>query len=145
MKKTICGFLFLCTNFIFSQEIGIRMGNFDNSKVAIDGIVNFSDATRLHGDVTIGNGIGAHLLYDFKVATIDKKNYFQYYLGTGIGTFIGEPFVIGVNGEAGIEVVFKDIPVTLGVDWRPQLNILAKTTLVTDQIGLNLRYRINEL
>ncbi|MGY6648548.1 hypothetical protein [Wenyingzhuangia sp. IMCC45574] len=128
----------------FSQEIGIRFGEFTNSNVAIDGIVNFDDNSRLHGDITFGNGIGANLLYDFKVDAIDKTD-FQYYFGLGLGTFIGDPFVLGINGETGVEYLFKKTPITLGVDWRPQLNIIAKTELKILQFGVNIRYRINEL
>lgn len=129
-----------------AQEIGIRLGSFINSNIAIDGIVNFDDATRLHGDITFGKGIGANLLYDFKVSETHLNNLkLQYYYGAGLSTFIGSPFVLGVNAETGIEYLFKKTPITLGLDWRPQLNIISKTSLELFQFGLNLRYRINEL
>lgn len=136
--------LFISTSTIFSQEIGLRVGEFTYSNIAIDGIVNFNDNTRLHGDITFGNGIGANLLYDFKIEKIEQSD-FQYYIGTGISTFVGDPFVLGINGEAGIEYIVKSTPITIGVDWRPQLNIISKTTLKILQFGINIRYRINEI
>ncbi len=146
MKKAIIILILIATAQLSAQEIGIRLGSFGDNHVAIDGIVNFDDDTRLHGDITFGNGIGANLLYDFKIEQINiDKLRFQYYLGTGISTFVGSPFILGVNGETGIEYLFKQTPITVGIDWRPQLNIISKTSLEFLQFGLNIRYRINEL
>lgn len=145
MKTPIFTALFLIlSSALFSQEIGIRVGDFTYSSVAIDGIVDFNDSTRLHGDITFGDGIGANLLYDFTVSNLDNSD-FQYYFGTGLSTFVGDPFILGVNGEAGIEYLVKNIPVTIGVDWRPQLNVITKTSLEILQFGINIRYRINEI
>lgn len=146
MKKILVLLLFISTLQINAQEIGIRLGNFHKGSIAIDGIVNFDDQTRLHGDITFGNGIGANLLYDFKIDNLNLASLdFQYYFGTGVSTFIGSPFILGVNGEAGIEYLFKQTPITIGIDWRPQLNIISKTSLEMLQFGVNIRYRINEL
>lgn len=146
MKKITLLLFFVLSTQLFAQEIGIRLGSFSNSNVAIDGIVNFDDHTRVHGDITFGNGIGANLLYDFKVKPLNKSNpNFQYYLGAGVGAFIGDPFILGINGETGIEYLFKKTPITLGLDWRPQLNIITKTSLEILGFGFNIRYRINEL
>ena len=145
--KNICKLLFfVLSTQMFAQEIGIRLGNFGDNNVAIDGIVNFDDLTRLHGDITFGNGIGANLLYDFKVKPFEENNpNFQYYFGAGIGTFIGDPFILGVNGETGIEYLLRSTPITFGLDWRPQLNIITQTSIDTLRFGFNIRYRINEL
>lgn len=144
MRNLIFIFLLITSHSnIFSQEIGIRLGEFSQSNIAIDGIVNFNDDTRLHGDITFGNGVGANLLYDFTVKNIEQTD-FQYYLGTGISTFIGDPFILGINGEAGIEYMFQQTPFTIGVDWRPQLEIISNTSLKIFQFGINIRYRINE-
>ncbi|NIJ44597.1 hypothetical protein FHR24_001036 [Wenyingzhuangia heitensis] len=146
MKKITAILLFIIATTASAQEIGIRLGSFGDNSVAIDGIVNFEDHTRLHGDITFGEGIGANLLYDFKIDDIKLANLnFQYYFGTGLSTFVGDPFILGVNGEAGIEYLFKKAPITLGLDWRPQVNIITKTSLEILQFGFNIRYRINEL
>ncbi|WP_010135217.1 hypothetical protein [Ochrovirga pacifica] len=144
MKKTFFIILIACSLHIHAQEIGIRLGEFTYSNVAIDGIVNFDDHTRLHGDIAFGEGIGANLLYDFTVERFNNPN-FQYYIGTGLSAFLGDPFVLGVSGETGIEYLFKKTPITLGVDWRPQLNIISRTSLKLLQFGINIRYRINEI
>lgn len=145
MKTLLFPFLlFIFATNSFSQEIGIRLGEFTYSNIAIDGIVNFNDNTRLHGDITFGNGIGANLLYDFSIKNIEQTD-FQYYLGTGITTFVGDPFILGVVGEAGIEYMLKNTPITIGIDWRPQLNVINKTALKILQFGINVRYRINEI
>ncbi len=145
MKQLLFILLCLITK-VNAQEIGIRLGNFNDAHVAIDGIVNFEDGTRLHGDISFGQGIGANLLYNFKIDefAVDNLN-FQYYLGAGIATFVGDPFVLGANGEIGIEYLFKNTPITIGIDWRPQLNVITRTSLEILQLGINIRYRINEL
>lgn len=146
MKKVLLILVIFISTQINAQEIGIRLGSFGDNNVAIDGIVNFDDNTRLHGDITFGKGIGANLLYDFKIDNINIDKFkLQYYLGTGLSTFVGDPFILGVNGEAGIEYLFNKTPITVGIDWRPQLNIISKTSLDILQFGLNIRYRINEL
>lgn len=146
MKKITILLFFVISTRLFAQEIGIRLGSFGDNNVAVDGIVNFDDHTRVHGDITFGNGIGANLLYDFKVKPFKESNTsLQYYFGVGLGTFIGDPFILGVNGETGIEYLFKKAPITLGLDWRPQLNIITKTSLEVLSFGFNIRYRINEL
>lgn len=145
MKKTVQVLLFIISSHLYSQEIGLRFGQFSNSNIAIDGIVNFDDSTRLHGDITFGNGIGANLLYDFKVKPLGNIAHFQYYFGAGVGTFIGDTFLLGINGEIGLEYLVKKTPITIGLDWRPQLNIITTTNLNIDSFGLNIRYRINEL
>ena len=145
--RCVCKLLFvLFSAQMFAQEIGVRLESFGGNSVAIDGIVNFEDLTRLHGDITFGNGIGANLFYDFKVKPFEENNpNFQYYFGVGIGTFIGDPFILGVNGETGIEYLLKSTPITFGLDWRPQLNIITKTSIDILRFGFNIRYRINEL
>lgn len=146
MKKIFILLLLVFSSSLFAQEIGIRLGSFGDNNVAIDGVVNFEDHTRLHGDITFGNGIGANLLYDFKVNPFSQsKQNLHYYFGLGVSTFIGDPFILGVNGETGIEYLFKKTPITLGLDWRPQLNIITKTSLEILSFGFNIRYRINEL
>ncbi|MGY5352741.1 hypothetical protein ACXGQW_09305 [Wenyingzhuangia sp. IMCC45533] len=146
MKKLLLAGVLFITYSINAQEIGIRLGDFGYSNVAIDGIVNFDDTTRLHGDVNFGNGIGANLLYDFKVNRLNvEKTAFQYYFGVGLSTFIGSPFVLGVNGEAGVEYLLQSTPITFGIDVRPQLNIISNTSLKVARFGFNIRYRINEI
>lgn len=146
MKKALTLLLFLVITKINAQEIGIRFGNFKNKGIAIDGIVSFEDATRLHGDITFANDIGANLLYDFKVNHIDLGNLkLQYYIGTGIHSYLSDDFTLGINGETGIEYLFKQTPITVGLDWRPQLDIITNTSLDIFKFGLNIRYRINEL
>jgi len=145
MKKIVL-LLFLITLQINAQEIGLKLGNFANNNISIDGTLNFNDATRLHGDITFGNGVETNLVYDFKIHKLEIQNSkLQYYIGTGIHTYLSNEFLLGINGEAGIEYLFKQTPITIGIDWRPQLNIITKTSIDIFEFGFNIRYRINEL
>ncbi|MDC1517530.1 hypothetical protein N8385_07380 [Cyclobacteriaceae bacterium] len=45
--------------------------------------------------------------------------------------------------EVGWAYQFKNVPMTLAMDWRPAVQILSTTKLNLQGIGLNLRYIIS--
>jgi hypothetical protein len=50
--------------------------------------------------------------------------------------------VIGVDGVVGMEYTFVDIPLNLGVDWKPALNLLGHSGLWADNFAISVRYTI---
>jgi hypothetical protein len=44
---------------------------------------------------------------------------FNWYVGVGPSTYIGDNFDLGVSGEIGLEYLFASVPIALGIDWRP--------------------------
>jgi len=65
---------------------------------------------------------------------------FNWYVGAGPYTFIGSDFKLGAVGEVGLEYHFKGVPLAIGADWRPYLQIIDNTSFGADSFGLNVRF-----
>jgi hypothetical protein len=141
MKKLIVAFTLFCSSqFVHSQEIGIRFGDVTGNDVAVDGVFSSGKFSRIHADVSFGNGgVGADALWDFIYKPIDGDNL-KWYLGAGPSVFIGNDFLLGASGEVGLEYRFEEVPIALGLDWRPTLWIVEQTDFHAGGFGLNVRY-----
>ena len=140
------GILFLISfvffsNVINSQEAGLRFGEMAGNNIAIDGVYNFKDS-RIHGDISFGEGVGIDVVYDFVLNPITGVDNLYYYLGIGITTLIQSDYELGGVGEVGIEYRFPNIPLTLSLDYRPAIIVIEKSDFHWNGFGLNLRYVI---
>lgn len=122
-----------------AQELGIRFGNVTGGNVAIDGIFSMGEFSRIHADVSFGNGVGIDVLWDFLYRPLPGEA-FNWYVGAGPYTFIGSNFELGVVGEIGLEYHFNEVPLAIGIDWRPYLRIIDNTDFGAEGVGLNVRY-----
>ena len=68
---------------------------------------------------------------------------FNYYLGFGPSLFLGDPFRLGAAGEIGAEYAFADVPIVIGLDWRPYFILVEDTNFDAGGFGLNIRWRFN--
>lgn len=125
---------------VYSQELGIRFGNAlgNSSSAAVDAVFSSGKYSRLHADVSFGNGVGVELLYDFLYRPLGDSPI-NWYVGVGPSLFLGSPFQLGAAGEIGLEFRFKDVPLAIGLDWRPTFIIIENTNFVSG-FGLNVRY-----
>lgn len=123
-----------------AQELGIRFGDAmaNKSSVAIDGVFALGKFSRIHGDISFGNGVGVELLWDFLYRPIEKSPI-NWYVGVGPSMYMGTPFALGAAGELGVEYRFKDAPIAIGLDYRPTL-VLIETTTFVNAFGFNVRY-----
>ena len=105
MKKSFRHFLAVITLVIAgalvtnAQEVGIRFGG-TNSRggAAIDGVFSAGQFSRIHADLGIyKGGIGIDALWDFLYKPLGDEA-FNWYLGVGPSTFLGEDFWLGVTG-----------------------------------------------
>lgn len=122
-----------------AQELGIRFGSITGGNVAIDGIFSMGEFSRIHADVSFGNGVGIDVLWDFLYRPLPGEA-FNWYVGAGPYTFIGSNFELGVVGEIGLEYHFNEVPLAIGIDWRPYLRIIDNTDFGAEGVGLNVRY-----
>lgn len=124
-----------------AQEVGVRFGNFSGNNVAIDGIFSLGEFSRIHADVTFGgNGVGIDALYDFLYKPLGNAEGFNWYTGVGVASYLGDPFLLGIAGEVGIEYHFAGVPIALGLDWRPTFMIIENTDFNADSFGFNARF-----
>ena len=121
------------------QELGIRFGDAIGGNAAVDGLVSISKYSRVHVNVSFGNGIGADALYDFMFRPFGDGTLYWY---TGIGPSVrfDDPFLLGVAGELGLSYMFKNVPISISGDWRPTFMIIENTNFEAGWFGVNVRY-----
>jgi hypothetical protein len=125
-----------------AQEIGIRFGDFYGNNVAIDGIFALGEFSRVHADVSFGgNGLGIDALWNPIYDDIPDTDL-QWYAGFGPALYLGDDFRFGAAGEVGAEYAFADVPITIGLDFRPYLFLIEETEFRAG-FGLNVRWRLN--
>ena len=142
MKKLIIGLLLASTMSLSAQELGIRFGNFTNNNVAIDGVFELGQFSRVHANVSFGDGVGIDALWDFLYKPLDGESLY-WYAGFGPSIYFGDDFFLGVSGEIGLEYAFNEVPIVIGLDYRPTFWIVEETSFSADGFGLNVRYRFN--
>ena len=140
MKKLILVLFItaMLTGLATAQEVGIRFGDIVGNNVAVDGVFDFK-GKRIHADVSFGDGVGIEALYDFMVKPLEGEAFY-YYVGAGAFTWLGDPFALGVLGELGLEYRFNNVPIALGLDWRPSFRIINDTKFHFDRFGFNVRW-----
>lgn len=134
--------LFFCTITSQAQELGLRFGHINGNNVALDGIFSTGKFSRIHGNVSFGqNGLGLDALWNPVYDDIPGTD-FKWYAGFGPSVYLSDNFRLGAAGEVGIEYAFKEVPITLGLDFRPYL-FLVQVTEFRAGFGFNARWRLN--
>ncbi|MBL8002106.1 MAG: hypothetical protein JNL05_09110 [Flavobacteriales bacterium] len=122
-----------------AQELGIRVGDVVGNTVAIDGMMSLGEFSRVHADVSFGDGLGVEALYDFLYKPLGAEA-FNWYVGVGPSMLIDDPFYLGISGEVGLDYHFNGVPLSLSLDWRPTFWLIEETDLSGRGFGLNVRY-----
>ncbi|MGD9346775.1 MAG: outer membrane insertion C- signal [Candidatus Aminicenantes bacterium] len=140
MKKLFATLFIVClfAGSVYSQEIGVRFGDIVGNNVAVDFVFG-SKGTRIHADVSFGDGVGIEALADLVVRPLSGEAFY-YYLGFGAFSWIGDPFRLGISGELGLEYRFNSVPIAIGLDWRPSLRLISETKFFADRFGFNIRF-----
>lgn len=139
----VVGLALISTFELQAQELGLRFGNVNGNNVALDGVFSLGDFSRVHADVSFGNGgLGIDALWNPIYDNISDSD-FKWYAGFGPSLFLADDFKFGVAGEIGVEYPFTDVPITIGLDWRPYFILVEKTTFDAGGFGLNIRWRFN--
>ncbi|KPK86165.1 MAG: hypothetical protein AMS27_05715 [Bacteroides sp. SM23_62_1] len=110
------------------------------SRGAIEGIVSFRH-----------KGIMGSLLYEYHFEVFDTEGMYLY-CGGGMHAGMlnsdevpwetdhtGKKPYAGLDGIIGLEYAFSDIPVSVGLDWKPGFNIISDFNLIIDDIALSVR------
>jgi hypothetical protein len=155
MKKLIAAIVFfvlICTAVSgqdYKTGIGIRLGSsngitlkhFIAPNIAMEGLF-----TVRYGGYNITG------LYEIHAEPFSISNlYFYYGFGGHLGswhTYHSKPWwddseyhsVIGIDGIAGFEYNFGNIPLNLSLDLKPAINIIGYPTFWLDEFSLSIRY-----
>jgi hypothetical protein len=144
-------FLFTSVNLAQAQDyingIGLRGGlpygitfkHFISETDAFEGILS-----------TRWGGFRITALYEIHRPTKQYQNL-KWYLGIGShlgywdnrSPFVNDPdnqVILGIDGIIGMEYTFDEIPLNLGIDWIPSLNLIGDTSWGKLLIGVSARY-----
>ena len=125
-----------------AQELGLRFGQINGNDVALDAIFSTGEFSRVHGNLSFGqNGLGLDALWNPIYDDIPDTD-FKWYAGFGPSVYLSDNFRLGAAGEVGVEYAFPEVPITLGLDFRPYL-FLVEVTEFRAGFGFNARWRLN--
>jgi hypothetical protein len=151
-KFILTALIFVSVTVIASSQdyktgLGLRLGSgsgftvkhFINQKASIEGLL----LTRWHGFDITG-------LYEIHNRAFDTDLLNWYYgFGAHIGFFDGKYVewgtpgsnynVLGLDGIIGLEYTFAEVPINLGLDLKPALNLVGYTGFWAD-VALSVRY-----
>jgi hypothetical protein len=124
-----------------AQEVGVRFGGTNGAGgAAIDAVFSAGEFSRIHADLGFyRGGVGIDALWDFIYKPLSGEA-FNWYLGAGPSTYIGDDFWLGLSAEIGLEYRFSGVPIAIGADWRPTLWVVEETEFGADSFGLNVRF-----
>jgi len=120
---------------------GLTVKHFIGETIAIEGIF----ASRWGGFNITG-------LYEIhKASAFDVEHLNWYYgLGAHVGFWSGKDVgwaddeddytVIGIDGIIGIEYNFQELPINIGLDWKPAFNLSGNTEFWGDGGALSIRF-----
>lgn len=119
---------------------GLTVKHFVSSDAAVEGILS-----------TRWGGFNVTILYEMHKIAFDTPGLYWFYgFGGHIGFWDGNnnPWfndndnytVFGIDGIIGMEYVFEDIPFTIGLDWKPAINLAGNSNFLADGGALSLRY-----
>jgi hypothetical protein len=128
----------LITTMASAQEVGVRWGDVTGGDVAVDAVFSMGNLSRIHADISFGNGVGVDLLWDFIYKPLGGEAL-NWYAGVGPYAVFDDPFTLGIVGELGLEYRFN-FPVSVSADWRPSFRIIDDTDFHAGGFGLNIRY-----
>ena len=118
-------------------ELGFRISSSEDHAVSLDAIIPFA-SNSVHANLFLGDGLGTALVYDLKLHLIEG---FYGYLGGGGGTNIGDEFSLVILGEIGFGYAFYELPLSLSLDYRPQIDLINGDDFDIAGVGFNIRYR----
>lgn len=156
MKKNLitCLITFCLVSIGYSQEyqtgFGIRAGFFNG--ISLKQFVGAHSAVEMILD-TRWKGLEFTGLYEFHNLAFKAKRLKWYYgfgghVGFWNGNYVkwGTPGtsygVSGIDGIVGLEYSFGKIPVNIGIDWKPAINLRGLSGFWIDGGALSIRYII---
>jgi len=123
----------------YSSSIGLRggLGNGVTFKTFMSGTHAFEAIFSAFDESLYITG----LLEIHNSTNVDRLNW---YWGFGAHLGLADSWVgIGADGIIGIEYSLTEIPVNLGIDWKPAFNVIGGSSFHAGSGGVSIRYIIN--
>ncbi len=104
---------------------------FLNEKMAIEGILSFTDPFAL--------GVLAEFHQPLNINGADQGLRWFYGAGGYVGFPKGDVWA-GATGIVGLDYKFRNAPINLSVDWKPELNLVTKVNFEAGILGVSARF-----
>lgn len=145
--------LFLSSIDSFAQSyktaLGVRVGS--ENGISVKHFLNETNA--LEGQLTSRwRGWSLHGLYELNGNAFEVANL-NWFFGGGAHVgfydrYNGNPWfddfdnetVFGLDLIIGLEYTFDEIPLNLGIDWKPEINLVGYEGFWGDEVGLSIRF-----
>jgi len=112
---------------------------------------HFTDANKSFEVIALSdfkNGVEFYGLYQYNGIIPDFPPKLRWIVGGGVnlGTWsgYGDNLVLGLTGMLGVEYSFDEIPLNLGLDWKPIVDLVSNKDqrFWPSKFGISIRYTI---
>ncbi len=123
----------------YKHAIGVRLGS--NVPAVKSGITykHFISNNAIEAILSFGDGMGICGLYEIHKPLSAEGLQWLYGFGA-YATFNNSNSNVGAAGIIGLDYKFKDIPLNITVDWKPELNIISKVGFEASGVGFSARF-----
>jgi len=108
--------------------------------------LDFNKSYELMALTDFDHGVEFYGLMQYNGTIPDLPQKLRWVLGGGVnlGSWTGDSFVLGLTGMMGIEYSFDEIPLNLGLDWKPVFNLVTENhdRFWPSKIGISVRYTV---
>lgn len=136
-------FVFIGTASVHAQNynwgVGIRGGAVATG-ISFKGFVG--GASALEGIVSFVDGVNFYGLYERHVPLIGRGFLLYYGFGANAGSWKrhgDHKFTVGADAVLGLEYKIRNVPLTIGADYKPCLNFIGHTKFKWYDFGFTLR------
>lgn len=123
-----------------SPSLGLRLSTpYPTLSNAISLRINAPGERALEGIFSFGERLGLGMLYE-KFISLKSPGFYWFY---GVGGYVGfesKRTYFGPTGIAGLDYNFREIPLNLSLDLKPELDLAPKVSLIFYSVGLSARY-----
>lgn len=125
----------------YKNALGVRLGPSTpviKSGLTYKHVLNNNNA--IEAILSFGDGIGICGLYEIHKPLAGVENLQWLYGVGGYAGFQNSISYIGAAGIVGLDYKFKDIPLNISLDWKPELNIIEKVGFEASTVGFSARF-----
>lgn len=137
----ICSAIYIQAQDIADHAIGLRLGDNNGFGSEISYQRKLEDSKRLEVNLGLSNGFSNLKLSGLYEWVWHLEDNFNWYAGAGAGLYDASGVGIFASGVVGIEYGFKNIPLQLTIDYRPEIGIIGDLDGIQSDIALSVRYQ----
>lgn len=145
--------ILLFSHFLFAQNytssLGVRLGRNGGTDYAIQNAISFNyffnkkSAGKILFDYSDNPTLGVIFEIHTPIPNTENLNWFYgagAYIGFNDLKSISDRNLLGAQGIIGLDYKFKNLPINLELDCKPELNIIDNIKLELFNFGFSMRY-----